>query len=55
MYKKRKNKPDNTINIKPIKESVKVGEELYSIMQQYHEYCVWKEYITPMKWIEENL
>jgi len=46
---------DNTININLVKNSVQIGEELYSIMQQYYKYCVWKEYITPMKWIEENL
>ena len=46
---------DNTITIRRVKDTIQVGEELYSIMQQYHDYCVWKEYITPMKWIEENL
>lgn len=45
---------DNTITILQAKESWS-REELYSIMQQYVDYYEFSGYITPQKFIEENL
>lgn len=53
-YYPKVNPKDNTITIKKLKDSW-TNEEMYSNMQQYMEYCKWKEYITPYKWIKENL
>lgn len=53
-YPKLKVDKQNCITITRSKDSYATNE-LYSIMQQYHDYCVWKEYITPQKFIEQNL
>lgn len=44
----------NEITIKKIKDSYTI-EELPSILQSYLDYCHFSGYITPMKFIEENL
>lgn len=44
----------NQVTITRCKESWN-REELYSIMQQYHDKCVWTGYVTPMDYIKENL
>lgn len=44
----------NEITIKKIKDSY-AREELPSILQSYLDYCLFSGYITPMKFIEENL
>lgn len=44
----------NEITIKKVKDSY-TREELPSILQSYLDYCHFSEYITPMKWLEENL
>ncbi|MGV8961837.1 MAG: hypothetical protein ACOH2V_00380 [Candidatus Saccharimonadaceae bacterium] len=48
------NSKDNTITIHRIKDSW-TTEGVYSIMQQYMEYCTWRGYITPMDWVKNNL
>ena len=48
------NPKDNTITIKKLKNTWN-NDEMYSNMQYYMEYCQRNEYITPQKWIEENL
>lgn len=29
-------------------------EEMYLNMQYYHEYCIFKGYVTPQEWIEKH-
>lgn len=51
---KLKVNPSNEITIKKIKDSY-TREELPSILQSYLDYCLFSGYITPIKFIEENL
>lgn len=52
--KPKVNPKTNTITILPVKDSWN-KEELYSIMQQYVDYYEFSGYVTPQKFIEENL
>jgi len=44
--------PDNTINIKPIKETWNKEEYLLDL-QYYMEYCKFNGYVTPQQWLDE--
>ena len=46
---------NNIIKTKEIKDSVKIGDELYSIMQRYLDYCQQYGNADPADWIRDDL